>query len=38
LFVKDTDSLGEQIPDAFPELKVVNALNTLTAVLMVNPR
>jgi 8-hydroxy-5-deazaflavin:NADPH oxidoreductase len=36
-FVKDTDSLGEQIPAAYPELKVVKALNTLTAALMVNP-
>lgn len=38
LFVKDTDSLGEQIQAAFPELRVVKALNTLTAALMVNPR
>ena len=38
LFVKDTDSLGEQIQAAFPELKVVKALNTLTAALMVEPR
>jgi len=38
LFVKDTDSLGEQIQRAFPELKVVKALNTLNATLMVNPR
>jgi predicted dinucleotide-binding enzyme len=38
LFVKDTDSLGEQIQAAFPQLKVVKALNTLTAALMVNPR
>ncbi len=37
LFVKDTDSLGEQIQAAHPELKVVKALNTLTAALMVNP-
>jgi predicted dinucleotide-binding enzyme len=37
LFVKDTDSLGEQIQAAFPQLKVVKALNTLTAALMVNP-
>lgn len=37
LFVKDTDSLGEQIQAAFPELKVVKALNTLTAPLMANP-
>jgi 8-hydroxy-5-deazaflavin:NADPH oxidoreductase len=38
LFVKDTDSLGEQIQAAFPDLKVVKALNTMTAALMVNPR
>jgi 8-hydroxy-5-deazaflavin:NADPH oxidoreductase len=37
LFVKDTDSLGEQIQAAFPQLRVVKALNTLTAPLMVNP-
>jgi len=38
LFVKDTDSLGEQIQAAFPQLKVVKALNTMTAALMVNPQ
>lgn len=38
LFVKDTDSLGEQIQAAFPTLKVVKALNTLTAELMVDPK
>jgi predicted dinucleotide-binding enzyme len=37
LFVKDTDSLGEQIQAAFPETKVVKSLNTLTAPLMVDP-
>ena len=37
LFVKDTDSLGEQIQRAFPESKVVKTLNTLTAALMVDP-
>jgi predicted dinucleotide-binding enzyme len=37
LFVKDTDSLGERIQAAFPRLKVVKALNTLTATLMVHP-
>jgi predicted dinucleotide-binding enzyme len=37
LFVKDTDSLGEQIQAAFPDLKVVKTLNTMTASLMVNP-
>lgn len=38
LFVKDTDSLGEQIQRAFPRTHVVKALNTLTAHLMVNPK
>ena len=38
LFVKDTDSLGEQVQRAFPETKVVKTLNTLTASLMVNPK
>ena len=38
LFVKDTDSLGEQIQRAFPEAKVVKTLNTLTAALMVDPK
>jgi predicted dinucleotide-binding enzyme len=37
LFVVDTDSLGERIQAAFPQLKVVKSLNTLTAALMVNP-
>ena len=37
LFVKDTDSLGEQIQRAFPETRVVKTLNTLTADLMVRP-
>ncbi len=38
LFVKDTDSLAEQIQREFPELKVVKALNTMNAHLMVDPR
>ena len=38
LSVKDTDSLGEQVQRAFPEAKVVKALNTLTASLMVEPK
>ena len=38
LFVKDTDSLGEQIQAAFPHAKVVKSLNTLTVALMVQPR
>ena len=37
LFVKDTDSLGEQIQAAFPATRVVKTLNTLTAELMVRP-
>jgi predicted dinucleotide-binding enzyme len=37
LFVKDTDSLGEQIQRAFPQARVVKTLNTLTAELMVRP-
>jgi predicted dinucleotide-binding enzyme len=38
LFVKDTDSLGEQIQRAFPDARVVKTLNTLNANLMVNPK
>lgn len=38
LFVKDSDSLAEQIQRAFPETKVVKTLNTLTASLMVDPK
>ncbi len=38
LFVKDTDSLGEQIQAAFPGLKVVKALNTMSAAVMTSPR
>ncbi len=38
LSVKDTDSLGEQVQRAFPQAKVVKALNTLNASLMVEPR
>ncbi|MBQ0897121.1 NAD(P)-binding domain-containing protein [Micromonospora sp. U56] len=38
LFVADPDSLGERIQAAYPELKVVKALNTLTAELMVDPK
>jgi len=37
LAVKDTDSLAEQIQRALPETRVVKALNTLTAELMVHP-
>lgn len=37
LTVCNTDSLGEQIQRAFPDAKVVKALNTMNAYLMVNP-
>lgn len=37
LFVKDTDSLGEQIQRAHPSLRVVKALNTMNASLMADP-
>jgi predicted dinucleotide-binding enzyme len=37
LFVKDTDSLGEQLQRAFPQARVVKTLNTLNANLMVDP-
>jgi predicted dinucleotide-binding enzyme len=38
LLVKDTDSLGEQIQRTFPDAKVVKALNTMNAYLMVDPK
>jgi len=37
LFVKDTDSLGEQIQRAFPEARVVKTLNTLNGELQADP-
>lgn len=37
LFVKDTDSLGEQVQRAFPQARVVKTLNTMNANLMVDP-
>ena len=37
LFVKDTDSLAEQIQRAFPATRVVKALNTMNAEIMVIP-
>ena len=37
LFVKDTDSLAEQIQRAYPRVNVVKTLNTMTARLMTNP-
>jgi 8-hydroxy-5-deazaflavin:NADPH oxidoreductase len=37
LFVCNTDSLAEQIQREFPEARVVKALNTMNAFLMMNP-
>lgn len=37
LFVSNTDSLAEQVQRQFPEVRVVKALNTLAAPLMINP-
>jgi predicted dinucleotide-binding enzyme len=37
LFIKDTDSLAEQIQREFPESRVVKSLNTMNADLMVHP-
>jgi predicted dinucleotide-binding enzyme len=37
LFVKDDDSLAEQIQRAFPDARVVKTLNTMTAAVMVAP-
>ena len=37
LFVKDTDSLAEQLQAAFPEARLIKALNTLNASVMVDP-
>jgi 8-hydroxy-5-deazaflavin:NADPH oxidoreductase len=37
LSVKDTDSLAEQIQRAHPETRVVKALNTVNAAVMVDP-
>jgi predicted dinucleotide-binding enzyme len=36
--VANTDSLGERIQRAFPTVRVVKTLNTMNALLMVNPR
>lgn len=38
LSVSNTDSLAEQIQRAFPGVKVVKTLNTMNALVMVNPR
>src|SRR5690348_9742016 len=37
LTVCNTDSLGEQLQKAFPRVRLVKTLNTVTANLMVNP-
>jgi predicted dinucleotide-binding enzyme len=37
LSVANTDSLGEQIQRAYPRVRVVKALNTVTAAVMVDP-
>lgn len=37
LFTKSDDSLAEQIQKAFPEVRVVKALNTVSAPVMVDP-
>jgi len=38
LTVCNTDSLGEQIQRAFPDARVVKTLNTVNALIMVNPQ
>lgn len=38
LTVGNTNSLGEQIQNAFPDARVVKTLNTVNAALMVSPR
>ncbi len=38
LSVSNTDSLGEQIQRAFPDVRVVKSLNTMTASLMADPK
>ena len=35
--MSNTDSLGEQIQRAFPDVRVVKSLNTMDANLMVDP-
>ena len=37
LFVKDTDSLGEMLQRALPNVRLVKTLNTMSAAVMVNP-
>lgn len=38
LFVANTDSLGEQVQRRFPNARVVKALNTMNASVMVDPK
>ncbi|MEN0047672.1 MAG: NAD(P)-binding domain-containing protein [Bacteroidota bacterium] len=38
LFINNTDSLGEQIQRAYPTLKVIKTLNTVSGPIMVNPQ
>lgn len=38
LAIANTDSLGERLQREFPTARIVKALNTMTAALMVNPR
>ena len=38
LFVSNTDSLAEQLQRAFPDLRVVKSLHTMTAHLMTGPK
>jgi hypothetical protein len=38
LLVCNTDSLGEQIQRAFPDVKVIKTLNTMNCNVMINPR
>jgi predicted dinucleotide-binding enzyme len=37
LFVSNTDSLGEQLQRAFPQVRIVKALNTMRCDVMVDP-
>lgn len=38
LFISNNDSLGEQVQKAYPKAKVVKTLNTVNAILQVDPR
>jgi predicted dinucleotide-binding enzyme len=38
LLVANTDSLGERLQRAFPDVRVVKSLNTMNALLMADPR